>query len=205
MLQFRRQFAGVLVIAVCAALMFGAFAGSAAAQSSSKKDAIASAAAKRAKPKYRAKVRRQLFKQVKRNPRVVKSRSFLRKAALVNFVLPVTIRVRTPCPAGAGGAAYCPAGAGNTALNERKIPTAQVDLGASLGQRTIGLDGSLAAEVRFNDSYDGGALGNVSIALLPSATKSIRTTSVPVVTVPSVVDVAGAAVGVPSGACSAGG
>ena len=188
MLQFRKQSSGVVAIAIVTALIFSAFAGSAAAQTSSKRDAVASAAAKRAKAKYRAKVRRQLYKQVKRNPRVVKSRSFLRKAALVNFVLPVTIRVRTPCPAGVGGAAYCPAGAGNTALNQRKIPTANVDLGASLGQRTIGLDGSLAAEVRFNDTYDGGALGNVTIKLLPSTTKSIRTTSVPVLWTPEVSD-----------------
>ena len=188
MLHLRRQVVGLLVIVVVASLSFGAFAGGAVASPSSKRDAAAAAASKRAKAKYRVNARRQLMRQVKKNPRIVKSRSFLRKAGLVDFVLPVTIRIRTPCPAGVGGAAYCPAGAGNTALNQRKNAAANVDLGASLGQRTIGLDGSLAAEVRFNDSYDGGALGNVSVALLPSSTKKIRTTSVPILWTPEVGD-----------------
>ena len=37
----------------------------------------------------------------------------------------------------------------------------------------MNLRGSLAAEVQFRDSYDGGALGNVSIEILPSTTKTI--------------------------------
>ena len=105
-------------------------------------------------------------------------------------MLPVTIRVRRPCPAGSGGAAYCPAGTGNTALNQRTDPSANVDLGASLGQRTVGLSGTLPAEVQFRDSYDGGALGNVAIKLLPSnaASKQLQTTSVPILWNPDVVE-----------------
>jgi hypothetical protein len=138
----------------------------------------------------KAKVAKQLRKQIKKNPRVIRSKSFLRKAALVNFKLPVTIRLRGECPAGSGGAAICPSDTvgtrGNTGLNERGTASANVDLGPSLGQRPVNLRGSLAAEVQFRDSYDGGALGNVSIEILPSNTKTIGTNSVPLLWNPDV-------------------
>jgi hypothetical protein len=153
-------------------MIFGAFAGSASAKKVSKKQ--------------KAAITKQLRKQIKKNPRAIRSKSFLRKAALVNFRLPVTIRLRGACPAGVGGAAFCPAGDGNTALNERGQPGASVDLGASLGQRPVNLKGSLAAEVTFRDTYDGGALGNVSIEILPSTTKTIGTNSVPLLWNPDV-------------------
>ena len=41
------------------------------------------------------------------------------------------------------------------------------------------LGGSLAAEIVFHDSFDGGALGNVDLAILESNTKSLTSTSVP--------------------------
>ena len=50
----------------------------------------------------------------------------------------------------------------------------------------MSLRGSLAAEVQFRDSYDGGALGNVSIEILPSTTKTISTNSVPLLWNPDV-------------------
>ena len=134
-------------------------------------------------------VRASLRKQIRKNPNVIRSRSFLRKAGLVDFKLPVTIRIRQPCPAGSGGSASCPSGAvRGTALNERANPTAQVDLGPSLGQRTVALGGSLAGEVEFSDTYDGGALGNVSIKLLPSTKKFISTSSVPILWNPDASD-----------------
>ena len=74
----------------------------------------------------------------------------------------------------------------NTGLNERSQYTADVDLGPSLGQRKVSIAGSLAAEVQFRDSYDGGALGNVSIEILPSNTKTISTSSVPLLWNPDV-------------------
>jgi hypothetical protein len=159
-----------LVTAIAMAL--GAFAGSAAAKKVSKTQ--------------KAAISKQLRKQIKKNPRVIRSKKFLRRAALVNFKLPVTIRIRGDCPAGAGGAAFCPAGDVNTALNERSQYTADVDLGPSLGQRKVSIAGSLAAEVTFRDTYDGGALGNVSIEILPSSTKTIRTSSVPLLWNPDV-------------------
>ena len=66
-----------------------------------------------------------------------------------------------------------------TALNERTVPSATVNLGPSLGTRQVAVGGSLSAVVQFNDTYDGGALGNVSIKILPSTKKFLTTSSVP--------------------------
>jgi len=110
--------------------------------------------------KKKAHITRQLKKAVKKSPAVVSKKWFLKKASLVDFKLPVTIRLR----------------GSSTASNPNQ---ANIDLGASLGQREIELGGSLAAEIRFHDSYEGGALGNVDVNLLPSSTKKLSSTSVP--------------------------
>jgi hypothetical protein len=118
------------------------------------------ASAKKLSAKQRAAVRTQLSKQIKKNPAVINRKSFVKRASLVNFKLPVTIALR----------------GGNTAANPNK---ATVDLGASLGQREVNLGGSLAAELTFHDSYDGGALGNVDLSILPSSHHSLQSTSIP--------------------------
>jgi hypothetical protein len=154
--------------------VFGAFAGSAGAKNLSKSQ--------------KAKVRAELRKQVKKNPGVIRRRVFLRKAALVNFKLPVTIRLRNVCeptqnPTGSvtpGGVMLTTQNCGTqgTALNQRTIPTARVNLGPSLGSRDVAIGGALAAVVEFQDTYDGGALGNVNIKILPG-NKTLTTSSVP--------------------------
>jgi hypothetical protein len=118
------------------------------------------ASAKKMSAKQRAAVRAQLKKQVKKNPKVINRKSFVKRASLVNFKLPVTIALR----------------GGHTAANPNK---ATVDLGASLGTREIDLGGSLSAELVFHDSYDGGALGNVDLSILPSASHHLQSTSIP--------------------------
>ena len=178
-MSLRRKVSHFLALVVVAALAVGLMAGPASAKTH------------RMSAKQKAHIRAQLRKQVKKNPKIIMRRSFLKKASLVNFKLPVTIRLRGECPAGSGGAASCPADAGpsyasNTALNERGTASASVDLGPSLGQRPVNLRGSLAAEVQFRDTYDGGALGNVSIEILPSNTKTLRTNSVPLLWNPDV-------------------
>ena len=65
-----------------------------------------------------------------------------------------------------------------TALNQRTVPSANVNLGPSLGSRDIAIGGALAAVVEFQDTYDGGALGNVNIKILPG-NKTLTTSSVP--------------------------
>jgi hypothetical protein len=100
------------------------------------------------------------MKQVKKHPGVINRKSFIKRASLVNFKLPITIRLRDA----------------SSAANPN---SATVDLGASLGQREINLGGKLAAELTFHDSYDGGALGNVDLDILPSTSKSLTSTSIP--------------------------
>ena len=130
----------------------------------------------------KAVVRRQLRRELRRSPAALRRRSFLRRAALVNFKLPVTIRLRNPCmtengqnPAPGGGQNCLTQG---TALNQRTIPSANVNLGPSLGPRQVAIGGALAAVVEFQDTYDGGALGNVNIKILPG-NKTLTTSSVP--------------------------
>jgi hypothetical protein len=137
------RYLGLLAVA---ALAVGVFAGP--------------ASAKKLSAKQRAAIRTQLRKEIKKNPKAISRKSFIKRASLVNFKLPVTIRLRDS----------------SSANNPN---SANVDLGASLGQREVDLGGKLAAEIVFHDSYDGGALGNVDLSILPSATKSLTSTSIP--------------------------
>ncbi len=118
--SLRRHVLQVVALVTAVALVFGAFAGSAVAKKMSKSQ--------------KAKVRAELRKQVKKNPGVVKRRSFLRKAALVNFKLPVTIRLRNPCQ----GAPISNPGVSPSAVacRPRPIRTAQTQ-GTALNQSTI--------------------------------------------------------------------
>src|SRR3954465_3960214 len=100
------RYLGLLAVA---ALAVGVFAGP--------------ASAKKMSAKQRAAVRTQLRKQIKKNPAVINRKSFVKRASLVNFKLPVTLRLR--------GA--------NADTNPNR---ATVDLGASLGQREIDLGGN---------------------------------------------------------------
>jgi hypothetical protein len=137
------RYLGLLAVA---ALAVGVFAGP--------------ASAKKMSAKQRAAVRAQLKKEIKKNPKAISRKSFVKRASLVNFKLPVTIALR----------------GGKSAANPNK---ASVDLGASLGSREVDLGGSLSAELVFHDSYDGGALGNVDLSILPSNNHYLTSTSIP--------------------------
>ena len=54
-----------------------------------------------------------------------------------------------------------------------------MNLGPSLGTRQIAVGGSLSAVVEFNDTYDGGALGNVNLKILSSTKHFLTTSAVP--------------------------
>ena len=172
-MSLKRHVLQVVAIVTAVALVFGAFAGSASAKKPTKKQ--------------KAEIRKQLRKQVRKNPGAVKRKSFLKRAALVNFKLPVTIRLRNTCttengqnPAPNASPLVLSQGCHTqgTALNQRSIPTAKVNLGPSLGSRDVAIAGALAAVVEFQDTYDGGALGNVNIKILPG-NKTLTTSSVP--------------------------
>lgn len=158
-MSLRRKVSHFLALLVVAALAVGLMAGPAVARPAGKQKMSA---------KQRAQVRAKLRKQIRKNPKAITRKSFLRKAALVNFRLPITVRLRT------GDRPATPTDESAT-LNSNK---ATIDLGASLGQREIDLGGSLAGEIVFKDSFDGGALGNVDLDLRPGP-KGLTSTSIP--------------------------
>src|SRR4051812_19368420 len=100
-------------------------------------------------------ITKKLMRAVKKNPRVISKRWFLKKASLVSFSLPSTIRLDQA--------------AGQTGQHESDYPRSRaiLDLGPSLGTRTIPLSGVLHANINFNDAFDGGHLGDVRITLPP--------------------------------------
>lgn len=146
------RYLGLLAVA---ALAVGVFAGP--------------ASAKKLSAKQRAAVRAQLKKQIKKNPAVINKRSFVKRASLANFRLPVTVALRT------GDKPGTPANESATANQN----SAKIDLGTSLGNREVNLGGSLKGVIQFHDSYDGGALGNVDLELVDSPNHQLTSTSIP--------------------------
>src|SRR3954447_3785708 len=143
-----RRWTTFLAVAVCVA-MVGPVTG---ASASVHKKTRMTAKAKRIE-------RNRLYRAVKKHPRLINKKSFIKRASLVNFRLPITVRLRNS----------------TVASNPN---TANLDLGASLGKRQLDLGGSLSGEIVFHDSYDGGALGTVDVQLSPGP-KALTTTSVP--------------------------
>ena len=123
--------------------------------------------AKMSKAQKRA-VQKRLLKKVKKNPKVVLRKGFLRKAINVDFKLPVTIRLNPYRKTGTA----CLTGGGNATSNgvapANGCPTndtASLDLGQSLGTKNINIYGKLRALVTFKDPADGGKFGDVGIEI----------------------------------------
>ena len=155
LVSLRRRVVRIVGLLTVLAMAFGVLAGAASAQKVSQK----------------AKVRAQLRHAIKKNPRVIRSASFLKKARAVDFVLPVTIRIGHKMITGAGPV-FTQVGSGSATL----------DLGESLGTRSLALTGALPAEIEFADSFDGGGLGNVKLRLLDQTAvpgMGLTTTSLP--------------------------
>jgi len=125
---------------------------------------VAPASAKLSKHQ-KAHIRHQLMRSIKKHPKLIRSKHFIKKASLVDFTLPVTIKLRQSDLAHGD----------YTGANNPNHAT--IDLGASLGQRDIYLGGSLPAEIQFHDSFDGGALGNVDLKLTTGG--NLTSTSIP--------------------------
>src|SRR3954453_447533 len=116
---------------------------------------VAPASAKLTKHQ-KAHVRKQLMRSIKKHPKLIRNKHFIKKASLVNFQLPVTVRLRKPGAVVPPNIQATPPD-NNPTVNPNR---ANIDLGPSLGSREIDLGGSLSAVIQFHDSYDGGALGN---------------------------------------------
>jgi hypothetical protein len=139
------------------------------------------APAKMSAAKKRA-IKKKLNRAIKKNPKVVLKKRWLRKADMVNFNLPTTIRLNaaannTPTFAGdfTGNGRYRPdfgAGANQVASDD----TAFLDLGPSLGTRTLKLGGTVDAVIRFHDVSDPGSLGDVDLSITGG---TVRTTGLP--------------------------
>jgi len=130
----------------------------------------------------------KLYRAIKQNPRLISKRWFLKKASAVNFSLPTTIRL-LPCKdqgtAPVAGTNCHYASNDNASLLDNY---ATIDLGPSLGTRTIGLGGYVKANINFNDAFDGGNLGDVRLSI-PSGGQ-LTTSSVPLLANPNTSDAA---------------
>jgi hypothetical protein len=165
--SLRHRVSRVAVVVTALALVFGVVAGTASARTLSRHQ--------------RSVVRHQLLRAIKKNPKLIRKASFLKKASLVDFKLPVVIRLRDRVACGVAGEPACPAGStftdpasGQSAFDPN---SANVDLGTSLGTRSISLGGTLPAEIQFHDSFDGGGLGNVDLRILRDTTGATGLTS----------------------------
>lgn len=219
----RRRPVRVLGLLLCVALAFSGF--------------VANADAKRMSKAKKQAISKQLMRAVKKNPKVIGQRWFLKKASQVNWTLPTTIRLlpvkdqagtrvanvetTLAAPANAndtsitvadatgftvGSVAFVGVGTstndartvtgispGNVLTLSAGLPNnhgagqrvstlpnganyATLDLGPSLGARSIGLGGYVNADINFNDAFDGGNLGDVKVAIKPGG--GISTTSV---------------------------
>jgi hypothetical protein len=115
---------------------------------------VAPASAKLTKSQ-KAHMRHQLRKQIKKHPRLIRSKSFIKKAALSDFRLPVTIRLQ-PAQDPANTKDPDPTHNPNSAL---------LDLGPSLGQRHVPLYGKVNAHIVFADALDSSRPGDVTLSL----------------------------------------
>ena len=115
-------------------------------------------AANRKAARRRAAIRRRLARQVKRDPGVVLRRRFARKAALVDFKLPLTLRLNRPV---AGGGFEASDDQIEITYDDSVIPWPLAgDGGTTPAPQTTNLSGSFTMESSFADDSSGyGELG----------------------------------------------
>jgi len=123
----------------------------------------------------------KLLRALKKNPKLIRSKSWLRRANHVNFKLPVTIRLNPDatmpnnlCQAVVGhpfcsgpitGNTLAALTAGTKGGIAASNDVASLNLGQSLGGvKPLKLAGQVEAYVQFADPLDGGKLGDVSIS-----------------------------------------
>lgn len=140
---------------------------------------VANADAKKLSKSQKAAISKKLMRAVKHNPKVISKRWFLKKASIVSFTLPTTVRLLP--------AKSQTAGDNVSNDNSRLQNNANLDLGPSLGVRSIGLGGAIHANINFNDAFDGGNLGDVKLSI-PSDSSKLTSTSVPLLANPNTSD-----------------
>ena len=175
------KFLGLLLVAC---LAFGVTAGTASAQ-------------RHYTAKQKKAISHKLLKQLKKHPKLIRSKSWIRKASAVNFQLPVTIRLNPDIVlpslicVGAGLKPGCAGPVTFLKLGGLKNSddTANLDLGASLGKKVLKLGGQVEAYVDFKSPLDGGNSGDVDIVFKDSSsspTPPLEANPVSVLTNPDV-------------------
>lgn len=112
-------------------------------------------AKKKKKTKTSAQIRRELASQVKRNPSTIFSKSFLRQADLVDFRLPLTVRLTD------GSGAANPTG-DQLEISWDDSVTPWPAFGVQPATQTMGLTGQFTMELSYGDDTSGyGELGSM--------------------------------------------
>jgi hypothetical protein len=158
---------GVMVLAIAVGVTF---AGPASAKMS------------KAQKRHAAKA---LVKQLKKNPRLIKNKRWLRKAGHVNATLPLTVRLNPVVALGTDASHHLVTGA--AASND----TATIDLtssfGPEVGPKQVTLDGSLRVLAKFGNPAEGDDLGDLSLSVTSASltASSIGVLENPAVTCPA--------------------
>ena len=115
------------------------------------------ASANRLRPHFTAKqkaaIHKTLARQLRHNPRVIRSPKWIRQAAITDYQLPLTIRLNRKTAVGSPGTF--------SASND----SALIDLGASFNQVNATLYGAVHAVGRFADPFEGGTLGQIDVSV----------------------------------------
>jgi hypothetical protein len=119
------------------------------------------------------KAQKVLLKKLKKNPRLIKSKKFLRKAGHVDFSLPLTVRLN---PVVDGGAA-----AGVQEAEARSDDTVNLDLSSTFGpQRSnvpVKVSGVVHVSARFGNPAEGDTLGDLRLVATGA---DLTTSTIPV-------------------------
>jgi hypothetical protein len=157
--------------------------------------AVPASASASASGAHRRAVRAKLLRQIKRHPGLIRSRTFIKKASAVNFILPVTIRLNPDVvlpnvlcgafglTAGCAGPVTLPQLGGLQNSDDQAI----LNLGASFGIKNLKIGGQVEAYVDFKSPLDGGNIGDVDIVFKDSvASPMLQANPISILTNPDV-------------------
>ena len=131
--------------------------------------------------KQKARERRRLAAMLRKNPRVALRRSFLRKAAFVDYSMPLTVRLNPAQVLGGSVADDRLEIAWNTDTQSWPLPTTSY---APSAVQTVGLGGRFAMEWRFGSDTTGYTTLGTSEALVGAKTEMVASPLDPMTSVP---------------------